>query len=70
MAVITIIRKKTNLDFSGFQTMTLSCDKNGSMLVKEKKNGKPWNLSGKNVYICGDHFVTGTFYLHKNGLFP
>ena len=35
--VITIIRKKTNLDFSGFHIMTLSCDKNGSMLVKGKK---------------------------------
>ena len=65
MAVITIIRKKTILDFSGFETMTLSCDKNGSMLVKEKKNGKPWNPSGKNVYICGDHFVTGTFLPQK-----
>lgn len=39
-----------------------SCDKNGSMLIKEKKeNRKPWNPSGENVYICGDHFVTGTF---------
>ena len=38
MAAITKIRKKIkNLDCSGFQTMTLSCDKNGSMLVKEKK---------------------------------
>ena len=37
MAAIPIIKKKANLDFSGFQTMTLSCDKNGSMLVKEKK---------------------------------
>ena len=26
-----------------------------------KKNGKSWNPSEKNVYICGDHFVTGTF---------
>ena len=61
MAVISIIRKKANLDFSGLQIMTLSCDKNGSMLIKEKKeNGKPWNPSGENVYICGDHFVTGT----------
>ena len=42
MAVITIIKKKTNLDFSVFQTVTLSCNKNESVLVKEKKwNGKP-----------------------------
>ena len=38
MAVITIIKKKRNLDFFlGFQTTILSCDKNGLMLLKEKK---------------------------------
>ena len=26
-----------------------------------KKNAKPSNPSGKNAYICEDHFVTGTF---------
>ena len=59
MAVITIIRKKRNLDFSDFQAMTLSCDKNVVMLVKRKKRTE-WNSSGKNVNICGDHFLTGT----------
>ena len=67
MAVITIIKKKTNLDFSGFQIVTLSCNKNESVLVKEKKwNGKPQNPSGKNIYICGDHFVAGTFSPQKH----
>ena len=28
-------QKEKSLDFPGFQTMTLSCDKNGSMLVRE-----------------------------------
>ena len=39
------------------------------MLVKEKKkNGKPWNPSGENVYICGDYFVTGTFSPDNSGM--
>ena len=54
MAVITIMKKKTNLDFSGFQTITLSCDKNRSILLKKKKNGKPWNPFGKNIYISAE----------------
>ena len=45
MTAVTIIRTKRNLDFSGFQRMTLSCDTNESMLVK----GKSGNPSGKNV---------------------
>ena len=45
--------------------MTLSCDTNGSMLVK----GKSGNPSGKNVYICGDHFVTGTFTPQNRRIF-
>ena len=32
---------------------------------REKKNGKPWNPSGKNVHICRDHFVTGAFSPQK-----
>ena len=49
--------------------MTLSCDKNGSMLVKgKKKNGKPWNPSGRNVYICGDHFVTGRYVINSESV--
>ena len=32
---------------------------------REKNNGKPWNPSGKNVYISGYHFVTGTFSPQK-----
>ena len=36
-AVIIIIRKKKTLDFSGFQIMTLSCNKYRSLLVKGKK---------------------------------
>ena len=54
MAVITIMKKKTNLDFSGFQTITLGCDKNRSILLKKKKNGKPWNPFGKNIYISAE----------------
>ena len=23
------------------------------------KDGTPWNLQGKNVYICGKHFISG-----------
>ena len=46
--------------------MTLSWDKNGSMLVKgKKKNGKPWNPSEKIVCICGDHFVTGRYVINS-----
>ena len=32
---------------------------------REKQNSKPRNPSGKNVYICGVCFVTGTFLLQK-----
>ena len=32
----------------------------------QKKNGKPWNPSGGNVYICGDHFNR---YVFKSILF-
>ena len=32
---------------------------------KDKKNGKPWNRSGKNLYICGNQFVTGMFSPQK-----
>ena len=32
---------------------------------REKKSGKPWNPSGKIVYICGDCFVRGTFSPQK-----
>ena len=46
--------------------MTLSYNKNVLMLVKgKKKNSKTWNPSGENVYICGDHFVTGIFSCQK-----
>ena len=31
----------------------------------KRENRKPWNPSGKNVYVCGDHFVTGTFSRQK-----
>ena len=31
----------------------------------KRENCKPWNPSGKNVYICGDHFETGTFSPQK-----
>ena len=36
---------------------------------REEKNGKPWNSSGKNVYICGDLFVKGTSSPQKSGVF-
>ena len=35
----------------------------------EKKNGKPWNPLGENVYICGDHFATGTFSPQDSKIF-
>lgn len=25
------------------------------------KDGSPWNPTSKNVYLCGDHFIGGTF---------
>lgn len=34
-------------------------------LKREKNNGKPRNPSGKNVYICGNLFVRGTFSTQK-----
>ena len=37
--------------------MPLNCVAYGS----QKKNGKSWNPSDENVYICGDHFVRGKF---------
>ena len=35
---------------------------------RKKKNGKAWNPSGENVYICGDYFVTGTFSPDSSGM--
>ena len=65
MATIPIIKKKANLDFSGFQTMTLSCDKNGSMLVKEKKIMVNHGIHLEKMYKKMYHFVTGTFSPQK-----
>ncbi len=25
---------------------------------RQNKDGIPWNPQGKNVYLCGDHFIT------------
>ena len=50
-AVITIIRKETNLDFTGFQTMNLSFDKNGSVLFKEKKGMVNHGIHPGKMYI-------------------
>lgn len=25
------------------------------------KDGSPWNPQGKNVFLCGKHFITGMF---------
>ena len=34
----------------------------------KRENCKPWNPSGKNVYICGDHFFTSeTVEYSQNG---
>ena len=65
MAVITIIRKKTNLDFRFPNSEPELRQKWINACKREKKNGKPWNPSGKNVYICVDHLVAGTFSHQK-----
>ena len=51
VAVITIIRKKTNLNFLGFQIMTLGYDKNRSMLLKEKKRIVDHGIHQVKMYI-------------------
>ena len=67
---IAIIRQKTNLDFSGFQTMTLSCDKNGSLLVKEKKRMVNHGINQGKMYIFMEiTFVAGTFSPEKSRIF-
>ena len=49
--------------------MSLSCDKNGSMLVKGKKRMvNLWNPSERNVYICGNHFVTGRYVINSESV--
>ena len=51
IAVITIIRKKTNLYFSGFQTMTQSCDKNESMTEEKKKKVAFFEVTHKELAL-------------------
>ena len=43
--------QKTNLDFLGFQTMTLGYDKNRSMLLKEKKRMVDHGINQVKMYI-------------------
>ena len=32
---------------------------------RKNKDGSAWNPKGKNVYLCGDHFITGKYILIK-----
>ena len=67
---IAIIRQKTHLDFSGSQTMTLSCDKNGSLLVKEKKIMVNHGINQGKMYIFMEiTLVAGTFSPEKSRMF-
>ena len=63
MAAITIIRKKKP-GFSRFPNNDPNLRQKWVNACKRvKKNGKPWNPSAKNVYICGYHFAKGMFPL-------
>ena len=35
---------------------------------RKKKNGKPWNPSGRNVYICADQFATGRYVINSESV--
>ena len=53
-------RMKKNLAFTGFQIRMLSAEKKWIAACKQKNSdGLRWNPSGKNVYICGEHFIYG-----------
>ena len=32
---------------------------NNSASKHTNKDGTPWNLQGKNIYMCGKHFISG-----------
>ena len=63
MAAITIIRKKKTGIFQVPNNDPKLRQKWINACKRVKKNGKPWNPSAKNVYICGYHFATGMFPL-------
>ena len=58
-------QKENKLGFFRFPNNDPELQQKWINACKREKNGKPWNPSGKNVYICGDHFVKGTFSPQK-----